>query len=99
MSTRKSQIFPQTSNEEVIHVQRMETIATIAPSDQGEMTMVVAAFRAVGEYLDMRVGRDGEPDELVFDYRGWRFRARADEPPAQDRPVPFRHPLERPEED
>lgn len=58
----------------VIHIERRETVAIIAPSSDGTHTMLEAAFLAAGTYI----GEEARTDrgiELSWEYGGGTFRA------------------------
>lgn len=78
MATKRRIGVRDTSHSDLqdrILIQRLTTIATIELSQQGIMPPVEAAFSAAGTYLDGRAGRDGESDEVQFEFMGVTFRA------------------------
>lgn len=68
-------ILPHLQHQDTILLQRIETIAVIELSPNGTVSPVVAAFTKAAEYLDERLGRDGEPAAVQFDYLGVTFHA------------------------
>jgi hypothetical protein len=62
-------------HQDTIRIERRELVAEIREDyDLSSGTpMVVAAFKAAGEYLNDRAGSGNDLDEVEFEYLGVRF--------------------------